>query len=80
MNKRTEKINAITDRHIRQMVSEIQLMLDPDKMHDLGGEADFFTFPNGSSFSDFMRLVAGLMEYYALSCQMTIRRSKSWKK
>ena len=49
---------------INNIVAKIQAMIDPDCKHDLGGEADFFTFQDGKGFNDFIENFTIAMSFY----------------
>ena len=49
---------------INDIVAKIQAMLDPECKHDLGGEANFFTFQDGKGFNEFIEEITTAMSFY----------------
>ena len=43
-------IEGLVDSKINELLLEIQTKIDPDDGMDLGGEADFFLFDDGTGF------------------------------
>ena len=65
-------IEKISDDGINDILGKIQDMLDPECKHDLGGEADFFTFQDGKGFTEFIEEFTNAMSFYYHATKMKI--------